>query len=229
MQMEQTQIMDPFCGSGTIVIEAASILQHAPPGRLRPSPLTASKLLAHPQDSWNDFVTLCLHHHQQMQQKQLHHDPFPRIVAMGSDRDQGVVETACNNAQRAGIMNSVLFQHGAISTNPWFHKTHPKHPLQITMPHGDPRNNILVITNPPFGKRISTTTHFVDSTSNRHPLLPLYQTLGKLLSLNQYPVCILAHDVILARRTGIPNLKILFTTQHGGLTVSALSNIQRGS
>ena len=55
-------------------------------------------------------------------------------------------------------------------------------------------------------------------------LLPLYQTLGhRARGLGDgWRVALLAHDVRLARRTGLP-LRAAWTTKHGGLTVTALT------
>ena len=140
---------------------------------------------------------------------------------MGSDRDRGVIDVAWNNAIRAGIQPFVHFQHCAISDNPYLQLVYEKQLSSSNTKDG----NILVATNPPFGLRIS---HVSSTTLSRkkkyiHPLLPLYQTLGKLINVMNYNACILAHDITLARRTGIPHLTVAFTTKHGGLSVSALS------
>ena len=218
------QILDPFCGSGTVVLEAAAIAMDLPPGRLRSSPLTASRLFS--QQAWIDFVKISLSHSSVQY-------PHPTIVAMGSDRDRGVIDTAWNNAIRAGLQHCVTFHHCSISDNPWFQLSHKQLGISSTTcnDNNNPTsNNILVATNPPFGLRISTS-HAVSTSNPRnkniHPLLPLYQTLGKLISAMNYDACILAHDVILARRTGILNLKVAFTTKHGGLSVSALSTLSQ--
>jgi 23S rRNA G2445 N2-methylase RlmL len=72
-----------------------------------------------------------------------------------------------------------------------------------------------LITNPPYGVRIQ----------NGSNLLPLYQTIGhRLKSLGEgWNAMILAHDMRLARRTGLP-LAPAFTTKHGGLSVTAMGS-----
>jgi putative N6-adenine-specific DNA methylase len=215
-------VVDPFCGSGTIVIEAAAMILNIPPGRLRSSPLTPSRLLPTGQ-AWNDFVTLALNHNNNNNNNNYKSDSSqkPTAVIMGSDRDRGVIDVAWNNAIRAGIQPFVHFQHCAISDNPYLQLVYEKQQSSSNTKDG----NILVATNPPFGLRIS---HVSSTTLSRkkkyiHPLLPLYQTLGKLINVMNYNACILAHDITLARRTGIPHLTVAFTTKHGGLSVSALS------
>ena len=58
----------------------------------------------------------------------------------------------------------------------------------------------------------------------KSPLLPLYQTLGhRVRQLGEdWRAAILAHDVRLARRTGL-RLEPAFTTRHGGLSVTAMA------
>ena len=71
----------------------------------------------------------------------------------------------------------------------------------------------LLATNPPFGVRVGKGPE----------LAPLYQTLGhraKALGAG-WRMALLAHDVRLARRTGLP-LQAAFTSKHGGLSVTAL-------
>ena len=72
-----------------------------------------------------------------------------------------------------------------------------------------------MVTNPPYGMRVK----------GRSPLLPLYQTLGhRVGSLGPgWRAAVLAHDVRLARRTGL-DLEPAFTTKHGGLSVTAMTS-----
>jgi putative N6-adenine-specific DNA methylase len=72
----------------------------------------------------------------------------------------------------------------------------------------------VLVTNPPFGVRVQQAEN----------LLSLYQTIGHCAARlgPGWRIAMLAHDVRLARRTGLP-LRALFTTKHGGLTVAALA------
>ena len=73
-----------------------------------------------------------------------------------------------------------------------------------------------LITNPPFGVRVSSNNN----------LIPLYQTLGhRLKALGPgWNTAILAHDMRLTRRTGLP-LKPRFSTKHGGLAITAMGSL----
>ncbi len=178
-------LLDPCCGSGTIVIEAAAVALGLAPGRLRPPPL--EHLALFDPDAWQAIAP----------RGEARPAPAPML---GSDRDAGVVAAAADNAKRAGVGAAVVFHHAPLAANPWL------------QPGGAPPRGVLV-GNPPFGLRIA----------KGGTLLPLYQTLGhRALHLGpDWRVALLAHDVRLARRTGLA-LRAAFTTKHGGLTVTAL-------
>jgi putative N6-adenine-specific DNA methylase len=118
-----------------------------------------------------------------------------------SDRDAGAIEAARHNAERAGTAQHIMFGNHAFAAHPW-----------LAEPETAPPQGVLV-TNPPFGVRVQRADN----------LLSLYQTIGhRTARLGPgWRVAILAHDVRVARRTGLP-LHAAFTTKHGGLTVTAL-------
>ena len=178
-------LFDPFCGSGTIAIEAAALAAGLAPGRLRPPPLQQLDLFE--PDVW----------------QQVHSAPTrPRGKAAiaAIDRDAGAIKAATANAERAGVAAAIEFRTGAFTTHPWLQEG------------GAPAGGVMV-TNPPFGLRVPKADG----------LLPLYQTLGHRAPRlgASWKVAILAHDVRLARRTGL-SLHAAFTTRHGGLSVSAM-------
>jgi putative N6-adenine-specific DNA methylase len=92
-------VLDPMCGSGTFVIEAAEIAAGLNPGRSRS--FAFEKLKSFDAVVWADL------------QKSLtrSHD----LKFYGSDRDSGAIVSANANAARAGVENVVQFRHGAIS------------------------------------------------------------------------------------------------------------------
>ena len=178
-------LLDPFCGSGTIAIEAAGLLRGLAPGRARPPAL--GQLALFDAELW-------------MEVKE---QPAPRTAPpiAASDRDAGAIEAARGNAERAGVADAIDFRCCAITAQPWLEK-----------PGTAPTRGLLA-TNPPFGIRVQKGPG----------LLPLYQTLGhRAARLGEgWRTVVLAHDVRLARRTGLP-LRAAFTTRHGGLSVTAL-------
>jgi len=177
-------LLDPFCGSGTIVIEAATRALGMPPGRLRPPPLTQTALFD--ADAWQALQAFT---------------PRETIGELrASDRDAGAVQATKANAERAGVGHAITADACALAAQPWL------------QPGAAPPRGVLV-SNPPYGLRVSAGGR----------LLPLYQTLGNRAAAlgDGWRTTLLAHDVRLARRTGLP-LRSAFTTRHGGLSVTAM-------
>jgi len=181
-------LLDPFCGSGTLAIEAASLARGLAPGRLSPPPL--AHLALFDASAWREVAAETRAQH------------APPISA--SDRDEGAIEAARANAERAGVADAISFVRAAITKNPWLER-----------PATAPERGVLV-TNPPFGRRISEA----------RKLETLYQALGhRAARLGAgWRISILAHDARLARRSGL-DLHVAFTTKHGGLSVSALTGV----
>jgi putative N6-adenine-specific DNA methylase len=95
-------LIDPLCGSGTIVIEAALIARRIPPGMNRA--FAFQEWPSYDRDKWNSLVA------------RSSDEIRPAVGAiMGSDRDAGAVQSARVNAERAGISENVLFDMRAVS------------------------------------------------------------------------------------------------------------------
>lgn len=205
-------LLDPFCGSGTIPVEAALVACGLPPGRLRPAPLSGSSLCD--AEAWERTVRAAT----------AEVNPSLRGVSIaGSDRDGGAVEIARSNAERAGVRDLIQFRKMAIASHPWFNNP----------TGGCPPGTLLVATNPPFGKRVSPPKGGGGSQRRKgrkgpDPLLPLYQLLGHRINElarvreegSSVRVAMLARDRDLARRTAMKGLRVRFAANHGGLPVS---------
>ncbi|MCY1227067.1 Ribosomal RNA large subunit methyltransferase L [compost metagenome] len=120
-------LLDPFCGSGTILIEGAWIALGVPPGISRP--FGFERLRGHDAYRWRD----------------LKDDARSRILPqldaplVGYDLDPQAIEFARNNAERAWLTaDSIRFEVGDAR--------------HITAPadHG------WIVTNPPYGERMGT-------------------------------------------------------------------------
>jgi putative N6-adenine-specific DNA methylase len=192
-------LLDPFCGSGTILIEGAAMAFGLPPGRLRRAPMSGSRLRS--EIAWKSLVDSTVECAYENIEKQ---GQNPTINVFGSDRNEGAINAAQRNAERAGLLDFIKLETQAVSAVDWFQN-----------PDSAP-SRLLVATNPPFGRRISKNAN--------KSLLPLYQTLGHKVGNmpNSVDFSILAHDATLARQTCIRNLNLQFSTKHGGLNVSAL-------
>ena len=117
--------IDPFCGSGTLPIEAALIARRMAPGRRRPFAF----------ERWPRFepATWSKVKHE-AEAKVLERAPAP---ILGSDRDAGAVESARANAMRAGVQEDVNFERKALSD----------------LEYGGGGAG-WVVTNPPYGVRM---------------------------------------------------------------------------
>lgn len=110
-------LMDPFCGTGTILIEAAMIAQNKAPGLLRSFISEQWSLLS--SDLWASARTECMDHI----------DPQASYTIMGSDHHSPSLRTARENSLRANMTGihvqnrpfnaiSSRFKTGLIITNP---------------------------------------------------------------------------------------------------------------
>jgi putative N6-adenine-specific DNA methylase len=96
-------LLDPFCGSGTIPIEAALIARQIAPGRRR-----SFAFLAWPQFDRGEWTALL----DQADSGAL--DRAPASI-QGSDRDAGAIEASRANAERAGVLPDIEFTPCAMS------------------------------------------------------------------------------------------------------------------
>ncbi len=118
-------LVDPFCGSGTIPIEAAMMAAHIAPGMER------SFLAEH----WSNLVERKFWYGAVEEAQDLV-DTSVDTDIQGYDIDGDVVKAARENAKRAGVDHLIHFQQRPVSE-----LRHPKK-------YG------FVITNPPYGERL---------------------------------------------------------------------------
>ena len=93
-------VVDPMCGSGTFVIEAAEIAAGIAPGRSRS--FAFEQLATFDADAWTS-----------MRAKAQGHQTKAATQFHGSDRDAGAIKMATDNAARAGV--AVTFTRAAAS------------------------------------------------------------------------------------------------------------------
>lgn len=126
-------LLDPMCGSGTIVIEAALIARSIPPGLAtagrRPRDHRMLRWPGFDVRAWDAAVS----------DARTAIVPHASVPIVGSDRDAGAVEAAIANAERAGIRSDVRFERRPVSSAP--------------VPDGIG----VLITNPPYGVRVGDT------------------------------------------------------------------------
>lgn len=188
-------LLDPLCGSGTIAIEAAGMAAGLPPGRQRSPPFVGTSFQNNAL--YSDLLAEAYSNSQATS---------PRIIVAASDRDAGAVTATTSNAERAGVLNWMSVQVGALSDHSLWTDSGATTPLPL-----------LVVTNPPFGRRVSPTK----SGNSDRSLLPLYQVLQQRCSnRSNTGVAILTHNTELLKRAGWKNGKDLFSSTHGGMSVT---------
>jgi putative N6-adenine-specific DNA methylase len=117
-------LIDPFCGSGTIPIEATLLGRRIPPGAHRE--FAFQRWPGYDAGRWDALLA-------QARTQMLAR--CPASIA-GADRDAGAIEAAIANATRAGVLGDLSFHQGAVSS---------------LVPFPDPG---WIVTNPPYGIRI---------------------------------------------------------------------------
>lgn len=122
----QEPVLDPMCGSGTFIIEAAEIAAGLLPGRAR-------------RFAFEHLATFDAAAWQEIQRAAGSRVAVPPAAVrfFGSDRDAGAVAMSRANAERAGVADFTAFHQCTVS--------------ELVAPEGPPG---LVIVNPPYGARL---------------------------------------------------------------------------
>lgn len=180
-------LLDPMCGSGTIPIEAAQRAARRPPAIDRTFAVQGWPAFA--PGTWASTAV-----------------PPPAAPAQGhvrpivaTDRDEGAVTATSGNAERAGVAAQLTVAAAPLSRAP------------SVLPDGPgDRVDGLVITNPPWGRRIEGDGDLRD----------LYASLGRLVGdLPGWGLALVTADDGLARQVGLP-LNVAWRTRIAGETVS---------
>jgi len=121
----ETDFIDPMCGSGTLLIEAALIARNMAPGLFRKE---------YAFEKWPDFDKELfdeIYNDESKEQEFKHH-------IYGYDIDMKAVNTARLNAKAAGLSNFITIEQKDFKN------------------FTQPTNKSILVTNPPYGERIST-------------------------------------------------------------------------
>ncbi len=134
-----TDFIDPMCGSGTLVIEAALIAQNISPGVFRKE---------YAFEKWPDFDQQLFDeiYNDDSEEKEFNHHIY------GYDIDMKAVNTAIMNVKAAGLSKVITIKQ------------------QDFKDFSAPKDKSIMITNPPYGERISTPN-----------LLGTYKMIGEKL------------------------------------------------
>ncbi len=130
---KNTPMVDPMCGSGTLLIEAAMIAADRAPGLYRQH-WGFNAWLKHNPELWREVVTEA-----QVRFRQGLKDTTSRFY--GFDIDKRVLDMARANARRAGLQDLITFNHGDAAAL--------ENPLKTDIKG-------TIISNPPYGERLES-------------------------------------------------------------------------
>ncbi|MCB1674758.1 MAG: 23S rRNA (guanine(2445)-N(2))/(guanine(2069)-N(7))-methyltransferase, partial [Halioglobus sp.] len=170
-------LIDPMCGSGTLLLEAAMMAADIAPGLARPQ-FGFEHLHGHNARQWQAILSDARSRAEQGRQRGAQ-GQLPEI--RGYDADPAVVRLARENTTRIGLEKVVR-----VSCRPLAQLQKPSHrPLPLG----------LLICNPPYGERLG----------EKRALRPLYRQLGELMlrEFAGWQAAIFTSDRELGRATGL--------------------------
>lgn len=132
---KKSPLVDFFCGSGTLLIEAAMMALNMAPGSHRQS-FGFMNLLDFDEAAWNQVL-------EESQARELDTLDFKLF---GFDHDKRVLEIAKQNAKNAGVLQFIDMKNSPIAI--------AAPPVELTKG--------MIITNPPYGARIGDEDNLKD-------------------------------------------------------------------
>lgn len=191
-------LIDPFCGSGTVAIEAALLALEVAPGLASGQPRHFAFLNwpVHNAEQWQEAVQEAVTSAAARRQQVA---AAGKLVIFAADRDAGAIEAAQANAQRAGVAEWISFVQQPISA--------------LAPPEALPESPTpgWIVTNPPYGLRVSSG----------QDVRNLYAQFGKVLRVRVpgWHVAVLCNDRRLLSQMGL-HLDTSLALVNGGLTVT---------
>ena len=236
----RSPLVDPFCGSGTIAIEAALLASGRAPGSGRRFGFQAWP--AFEPGTWASVAAEVGNATVAPQ------SPSPCPVVIAADRDAGAVRATRANAERAGVADLIDVRRGSLSeldvaagngaaATARARDATDRERAACDPAHRDAADRDVaardaaagsvaagergwVVTNPPYGKR----------TSGGGDLRDLYASIGSVARdrLSGWEVTLLVAERAMAERTGL-RFHERFRTANGGIPVRCLSTrVPRG-
>ena len=129
-----TPLVDPMCGSGTLLIEAAQMEAQIVP-QLHRLHWGFDCWKGHNQDAWDKVKA------EAVQQAETYFNQNPKPHFYGFDLDHRVLKKAQKNAQNAGVAHLIQWKQGDVAA----------------LKNPSPDEVGTVICNPPYGERLGTT------------------------------------------------------------------------
>ncbi len=133
MKKTDGALLDPMCGSGTLLIEAALMAADIAPGLLRKK-FAFEQWKKHQSPEWKELLA------QAQQRKELAQETDVELTLVGYDMDKEVIAKAMDNARRAGVAHFIHVKTQALN--------------ELNKEKGLPDTG-LILCNPPYGERLS--------------------------------------------------------------------------
>lgn len=192
-------LLDPMCGGGTVLLEAARQVAGIPPGSGRPMAWQRTRFATGAEPAAAQPL-------EPMGSQQESVQPQEGLL-LGADRATEQLERARKNAARAGVEDQIRWEAAPLRRCSWL--ADPGH-----APVGT-----CVVTHPPFGLR----------SGNPASLRELHQTLGNGVQRLPGPwrFGIMVQDRKLAYATGI-RVRSAFMTRQGSLPVHGMTGEATG-
>jgi len=124
-------LLDPMCGSGTLLIEGALMAADVAPGLQRHGNVLPTRWLGFDATAWRALFADAV-------QRESAGRAALRPAFFGSDRDAGVLRAARDNAVLAGLAGLIVFE---------------AHDVAALPPREEPRG--LAVCNPPYDERLA--------------------------------------------------------------------------
>jgi len=179
-------LLDPFSGSGTIAIEAALLATDRAPGERRD--FAFEQWPSFQPGTWASVRS-------DLVRPSTPKSPTPRIIA--TDRDEGAVSIAAQNATRAGVTHMIDIRRASVSEM-----------------FGPPDIVGWVVTDPPYGRRVS-------KGADRRDLFARFGDVARM-NLAGWNVGLLVDDLRLVGHAHL-ELSERFRTDNGGIPVRYLT------
>jgi len=201
--------VDPMCGSGTVLIEAAYISADIAPG------LSRNKFgFMGWKGTPNELMKRILRDAETRKREGIRRVQKNKIRFLGCDKNPRILETAKRNATRAGIASLLDFEHLSLSR------------FQEKAQVMDLPERGIVVTNPPYGERLQPSS---SKENDQEPwkkikhLTPTYKALGELLAgpLAHYRAGVLIQNEDLGYKLGI-RAKKRYSLKNGPIKISLL-------
>jgi putative N6-adenine-specific DNA methylase len=191
-------LIDPMCGSGTFAIEAAMISRNIAPGIHRKFQC----------EIWPEFPKATVESLRNKSREKIINAMKADIIS--SDRDNGVIQLAQQNAKRANVEKDIIFINQALSAlkPPIYHNI--EEPAHVSSHLGH------VILNPPYGVRVSS----------KNDLRNLYAQIGNVMRRHcaGWQFCYLSSCQKLDRQIKI-NTEVVTRFKNGGIPIAVRNGL----